>query len=234
MIRAVLFDMDGVLLDTETLGLQAMTQIAQELGYPIDRAFYLTTLGVPNAECGHVYRNALGQDFPYEVAMKRFQQYFHDYNRTLSLPRKPGLMECLTGLRRRGLRIALATSTIRSLVDEYFAAMPDVAACFDGTVCGGEVSHGKPAPDIYLAAARSVGCEMSECVGVEDSVNGVRSVRASGAHCVMIPDLLPCDARFTPYVDNCLTSLTELCPLIDRLNAGNCSKETRSDSGFPE
>ena len=104
MIRAVLFDMDGVLLDTETLGLQAMTQIARELKHPIDRAFYLTTLGVPNAECGHVYRNALGQDFPYEVAMKRFQQYFFDYNRTRSLPRKPGLMDCLTGLRQRGLR----------------------------------------------------------------------------------------------------------------------------------
>lgn len=222
MIRAVLFDMDGVLLDTETLGLQAMTQIARELKHPIDRAFYLTTLGVPNAECGHVYRNALGQDFPYEVAMKRFQQYFFDYNRTRSLPRKPGLMDCLTGLRQRGLRVALVTSTIRPLVEEYFTAMPDIAACFDSKVCGGEVSQGKPAPDMYLAAARSVGCEIAQCVGVEDSLNGVRSVRASGARCVMIPDLLPYDARFAPYVHDCLSSLTELCPLIDRLNAGDC------------
>lgn len=219
MIRAVLFDMDGVLLDTETLGLQAMTKIAGELHHPIDRAFYLTTLGVPNAECGHVYRSALGQDFPYETAMERFRQYFYDYNRANSLPRKPGLMECLTGLRKRDMRVALATSTVRPLVEEYFAAMPDVAACFDGVICGGEVSRGKPAPDIYLAAARSVGCEITECVGVEDSFSGVRSVRASGARCVMIPDLLPYDARFTPYVDDCLTSLTELCPLIDRLNA---------------
>ena len=144
MIRAVLFDMDGVLLDTETLGLQAMTEIARELEHPIDRAFYLTTLGVPNAECGHVYRNALGQDFPYEVAMKRFQQYFFDYNRTRSLPRKPGLMDCLTGLRQRGLRIAQVTSTIRPLVESYFAAMPDVAACFDGLSAAARCPRASP------------------------------------------------------------------------------------------
>lgn len=219
MIRAVLFDMDGVLFDTEALGMRAMEGIAAELGYKADRAFYETTLGVPNAECEHIYRKGLGEDFPYDVAMERFRAYFLEYNRKHTMPRKPGLMDCLNGLKARGLNIVLATSTVRPLVSEYFAAMPDFAAMFDGAVCGGEVQNGKPAPDVYLAAARLAGCQPTECIGVEDSFSGTRAVRASGARCVMIPDLLPFSERFAPYVDDVLPSLNELCPLIDRLNA---------------
>ena len=219
MIRAALFDMDGVLLDTETLGQQAMVRISAELGHPISESFYLKTLGVPNAECREIYKSGMGADFPYDEAVERFLRFFSDYNRTRPLPRKPGLTECLTGLKARGLRVVLVTSTVRPLVMEYFAAMPDMAACFDALVCGGEVPRGKPAPDMYLAAASAVGCAPAECAGVEDSFFGVQSIRASGARCVMIPDLLPFDERFAPYVDDCLPDLFALCPLIDRLNA---------------
>ena len=219
MIRAVLFDMDGVLFDTEMLGLQAMTAIAAELGYTIDHAFYSTTLGVPNVDCEPIYRRALGDRFPYAIAMERFRAFFAEYVKSKPLPYKAGLLDCLSGLRARGVKIALATSTVRPLVDAYFAKMPEVAAYFDATVCGGEVPRGKPAPDIYLAAATAVGCQPSECLGVEDSLFGVQAVRASGAGCVMIPDILPFDARFAPFVDHCLPSLHELCPLVDTLNA---------------
>lgn len=227
MIRAVLFDMDGVLLDTESLGLAAMTQIAGEYGYRVDKAFYITTLGVPNVDCEAIYKAALGPTFPYREAIERFRAYFAEYNRTRALPRKPGLMACLRGLRERGLRVSLATSTVRPLVEAYFTAMPDVAACFDAKICGGEVAHGKPAPDMYQAAAAAVGCDPRECVGVEDSFSGVRAIRAAGAHSVMIPDLLPYGERFAPYVDDCLPSLADLCPLIDRLNATDATLPAR-------
>lgn len=218
MIQAALFDMDGVLFDTEVLGFQAMKQIAAELGYTIDRAFYVTTLGVPNAQCGGIYRDALGKDFPYEHAIARFRDFFLEYVRTRPLPFKPGLVACLSGLKERGVRIALATSTVRELVKEYFTIMPEIGGYFDGIVCGGEVPRGKPAPDIYIAAARSVGCEPERCIGVEDSFSGVQAIRAAGAHCVMIPDLLPYQPKFDPFVDDCLGSLNDLCPLVDRLN----------------
>lgn len=218
MIRAVLFDMDGVLFDTEVLGFQAMSRIAQSLGYAIDLPFYQSTLGVPNTEAEPFYRAKLGTAFPYETAMQRFRAFFAEYNRKQGLPHKPGLLPCLTGLKARGLRLALATSTLRPLVAAYFQAMPDVAACFDATVCGGEVPNGKPAPDIYIAAANAVGCTPGDCLGVEDSLNGVRSIRAAGAGCVLIPDLLPYDERFAPCVDYRLQSLMEVCPLVDQLN----------------
>ena len=219
MIRAVLFDMDGVLFDSEALGLATMLRLTAAFGHPMEESFYLSTLGVPTLESKQRYMEALGQDFPYDTVMERFHASFLDHNSAQGMPRKPGLMQCLEGLQARGIKIALATSTIRMLVQQYFERMPDIASCFDAIICGGEVPSGKPAPDIYIAAAKAVGCTPEECVGVEDSYNGVRSIRASGAHCVMVPDLLPYDERFVPYVDDCLPSLAELCPLIDRLNA---------------
>ncbi len=218
MIRAVLFDMDGVLFDTEEMGLAAITQIAAELGYTVDRDFYRKTLGVPNAECEGIYRAALGEAFPYQTAMERFRAYFKAYNEAQTLPFKPGLLDCLAGLKERGLKIALATSTVRPLVQGYFQKMPYIAAYFDATVCGGEVPRGKPSPDIYLAAADAVGCAPAQCMGVEDSFYGVQAVRAAGARSVMIPDMLPYGERFAPYVDDCLPSLHALCPLVDSLN----------------
>ncbi len=218
MIRAVLFDMDGVLLDTEALGFTAMRDIAASYGYRADMAFYQSTLGVPNAECERIYLDALGPAFPYAQAMERFRAFFAAYAQTKPLPYKPGLMDCLAGLRARGLRIALATSTVRPLVEAYLAKMPEVAACLDAVMCGGEVPRGKPAPDIYLAAARAVGVQPGECLGVEDSLAGLRSLRAAGSVSVFIPDLLPGDARFAPFVDHTLPSLAQLCPLADRLN----------------
>ena len=128
------------------------------------------------------------------------------------------LTACMQGLKARGIKIALATSTQRPVVECYLQNTPELRDVFDATVCGIEVPNGKPAPDIYQEAARRVGLTPEECVGIEDSRNGLRSLRAAGVHSVMIPDLLPFSVELTPYVDTCLDSLSDLCPLIDRLN----------------
>lgn len=218
MIRGALFDMDGVLFDTETLGMELMPKAAKAYGQTMDKALYHKLLGVNEHLSRQIIAEAYGPDFPFDDFHNQFLQYFLDIAKAGKLPRKPGLTECMQGLKARGIKIALATSTQRPVVECYLQNTPELADVFDATVCGIEVPNGKPAPDIYQEAARRVGLTPEECVGIEDSRNGLRSLRAAGVHSVMIPDLLPFSDELAPYVDTCLESLHDLCPLIDRLN----------------
>ena len=218
MIRGVLFDMDGVLFDTETLGQQLMPKAARAFGQEMDQALYHRLLGVNEHLSRQIIAEAYGEDFPFDPFHDRFLQYFLDLAEAGQLPRKPGLKECMQGLKARGMKIALATSTQRPVVECYLRNTPELKDVFDATVCGIEVPKGKPESDIYLEAARRVGLNPEECMGVEDSRNGLRSLRAAGVVSVMIPDLIPFSDELSPYVDHCLTGLDELCALADRLN----------------
>ena len=218
MIRGALFDMDGVLFDTETLGMELMPKAARAYGQTMDTALYHRLLGVNEHLSRQIIAEAYGPDFPFDEFHDQFLAYFLDIAKEGRLPRKPGLVECMQGLKARGIKIALATSTQRPVVECYLQNTPELRDVFDATVCGIEVPNGKPAPDIYQEAARRIGLTPAECVGIEDSRNGLRSLHAAGVHSVMIPDLLPFSDELAPYVDTCLDSLSDLCPLIDRLN----------------
>ncbi|MDD3336282.1 MAG: HAD family phosphatase [Eubacteriales bacterium] len=218
MIRGVLFDMDGVLLDTERLGSQLLPKVLEEMGYSSPEGLYLRLLGVNQHLGGQIYREVFGDDFPQAEANRRFFQRLMEVAAAGALPPKPGLSRCMEGLRARGIPCALATSSERTVVELYQRAVPALQNCFDATICGVEVPNGKPAPDIYLLAAKKLKLAPSECLGVEDSRNGLKSLRAAGCYSLMIPDLLPFDESLAPYVDRVLDSLDEVCGLVDRLN----------------
>ena len=175
-----------------------------------------------------IIAEAYGEDFPFDPFHDQFLQYFLDLAEAGQLPRKPGLAECMQGLKARGMKIALATSTQRPVVECYLRNPPELKDVFDATVCGIEVPKGKPEPDIYLEAARRLGLKPEECIGVEDSQAGLQSLTAAGCTRVMIPDLLPFTGVTFPFVSNGGSAMISAWGMMAFVKAA----DTRQDASF--
>lgn len=218
MVDGIIFDMDGVLLDTEAHGMELVVRLAAERGYALTPEIYRLTIGTTGERTAEIFRSFFGGDFPNEEIGRVYWEEKAALANENRLPKKPGLAECLTGLRRRGIPLALATSTPRGVVETYLEHIPELREAFDAVVCGTDVERSKPAPDIFLRAAQRIGLAPERCLGVEDSRNGLKALQAAGIPSVMIPDLIPYEEMPEGLVTYRLSSLPELCPLVDRLN----------------
>jgi HAD superfamily hydrolase (TIGR01509 family) len=219
MIKGVLFDMDGVVLDTERIGREIFIHHCHRVGYPqMDNILFERLLGVTRDENRRLLKEALGEEFPFDEMYDAYRADLYEMAIRGELPCKEGVKECFEGLKARGIKVALATSTARPIVENYQKHIPTMRNIFDFMVCGAEAGRSKPAPDVFLKAAAGLGLDIHECIGVEDSVAGLKSQTAAGCTRVLMPDLLPCDQRFEGLWDYCLPTLHDLCPLIDRLN----------------
>ena len=219
MIKGVLFDMDGVVLDSERIGREIYIGRCHKMGYTqMDDALFSRLLGITRDENRRLLKEALGEEFPFDEMYEAYRVDLFEMATRGELPCKEGVKECFDGLKARGIKIALATSTARPMVENYQKYIPTMQNVFDFMVCGAEAGRSKPAPDVFLKAAAGLGLDIAECIGVEDSVAGLQSQTAAGCVRVLVPDLLPCDQRFEGLWDHCLPSLHELCGLIDQLN----------------
>lgn len=219
MIKAVLFDMDGVLFDSERLGRDIFVRECEARGYHGSRELYPRLLGcTPEADAA-ITRAQYGPDFPIEEILRIFRRDLGAITEKGEMPTKEGAAECTARLAEMGLPCAIATGSGTRHVEQYLAHEPALQGRFAAIISADMVEHSKPHPEIYLKAAAALGVEPCECVGVEDSLNGVKALRAAGAHVVMVPDLVPYGPDHVPYVDTVLTTLKELPDLIARLNA---------------
>ncbi|CAN5467843.1 HAD family phosphatase [soil metagenome] len=186
---AVVFDMDGVLFDTETLYEQSSRAAARELGLDMTQAFFRSTIGSP----WPVVRLRLIEHFGPDLAIDELQaisrRIFHELIDSRSLL-KPGVLELLDLLDELELPRAIATSSSRATVERHLAAHK-LAGRFHHIVAHGDYERHKPDPEPYLKAAEGPAVLPSLCLALEDSHHGVRSASSAGMMTVMVPDLLP-------------------------------------------
>ena len=211
-INAIIFDKDGTLHDTEKVYLQAWKAAADEFGVTDIENTVRDCTGT-NIPWIAEYWAKKYPDVPFEDYLPRRQHYYFGILEQ-GVPVKEGAYEVLTYLREHGYKVALATSTPWETVEDHLART-DMAGYFDVIVTGDMIEHGKPAPDIYLLAAERLGVDPADCIGVEDSPNGVRSVHAAGMRAVMIPDMVDPSAEVEEMLWRKLGEIKDLIPLLE-------------------
>lgn len=207
MLKAVIFDMDGTIFDTERVYHDAWTAVG------VPEELYWQMIGRGHAEIKKMFRQQLkvSPDILYERCAVEI-----DRRLAAGIPKKLGLDDLLHFLQEHSYKIALATSSFTKDAKTKLQRA-EVEDFFEAVIGGEQVVHGKPAPDIYQKAADAVGCTPEECIVLEDSFNGIRGGHAAGMYTVMIPDLLQPDAEIRTLADAVLPSLVEVPPLLLRL-----------------
>jgi HAD superfamily hydrolase (TIGR01509 family) len=185
---AVVFDMDGLLFDTERLYLDAMTQTLAGYGYRMEAAFYQTMLGQPWQAIQERLVGRYGADLPVDDIRNTWRKQFAILCED-QLVLKVGALELLDLLDSFGMPYAVATSSPRFRVEEHFSRYA-LTSRFRHIVAQEDYSRGKPYPDPYLTAASRLGISPQLCLALEDSQNGVRSAAAAGMMTIMVPDLV--------------------------------------------
>jgi HAD superfamily hydrolase (TIGR01509 family) len=185
---AVIFDMDGLIFDTETLYQEAIMAAAIDVGQEMTPAIFHSMIGRPWLQTRRFLLEHYGSSFPIDEFRAAWHRHF-DVIVATRLSLKPGVVELLGTLDEFGLPRAIATSSSHQTARHHLTAH-DLVDRFHQVVAHGDYAAGKPAPDPYLKAAQLLGVEPRLCLALEDSHNGVRSASAAGMMTIMVPDLL--------------------------------------------
>jgi HAD superfamily hydrolase (TIGR01509 family) len=187
-VKAVVFDMDGLLINTEVLWREGMIGAAKAMGRELSMDAFRRMIGSPAARTREILHEEFGADFDVDGFLDDASRRFHD-ELDLENLLKAGVVELLDHLDARGLPRAIATSSTHESVEAHLTPS-GVLARFDAVVARGDYERGKPAPDPFLNAAKALGVAPEDCLALEDSHTGVRAAHAAGMMTVMVPDLL--------------------------------------------
>ena len=212
MIKAVIFDLDGTLTDTEKFYQKAWPEAISHFGFVCEpwMPLELRSLGRPFAPIK--FKEWFGDSFDYSKVRAYRKMLIEEYLKD-GIPLKEGAVEILTWLREKGFTVAIATANDLERTNRYLKRA-GLDGYFDKIICADMVKQGKPAPDIYSFAVTSLGLQPCETVAVEDSPNGVRSASKAGCLTVMIPDLSEPDEELNKLLWARADSLFDLKDLL--------------------
>lgn len=208
-IKAALFDMDGLLIDSERIYRDCWIQAAQELGYTFDTEKALSLRSLDKELANALFIRWFSDETAYERVKKRRKEIMAEKIRQVPLQRKPGVRSLIQELEKRGIKAAVVTASPQKRAQMHLESV-GLGNLFETIVTTETVKRGKPFPDVYLYAAKRMQVMPKECLAFEDSPNGVKSAHEAGCHTVMIPDLTPPAGDLMPYVEYTYDSLADL------------------------
>lgn len=215
-VKGIIFDMDGLMLDTEKIYYKGWQVGAQAYGYPMTWEIYTQIVARNSHYIAKVLRSIWGEEAPVEAMIQKKRQYADDYVKQHGIETKPGLELLLETLEARKIKKAVATSSMEEKTKRYLE-VAGIGERFDFLICGSQVKEAKPNPEIFLRAAEGLGLKADEVLVLEDSRLGIEAAQRAQMRSVFIPDLVPLDASIKAQATWVCQQLDEVIALLDSL-----------------
>ncbi len=217
-IKAVIFDMDGVLFDTERVYLESWIKVFKEYGYTMTKEMYIPLMGTGRKNVKEVFKKTFGDNIPIEeMYLKKDELLFKAIDNN-EVPLKLGAIDILCYLKKEGYKIALATSAKRDRVTKQIKAN-NMNNMFNAIVCGDDVVNSKPDPEIFLKAAKKLDVNPENCVVIEDSLAGIKGANKGGMKGFHVEDLKKADDEIKILSTKTFKNLVEI---KEYLRDNNC------------
>ena len=209
----IVFDMDGVLIDSEPIVKQCGQIAAERYGAELSDRLYNQLIGLPAKQVEQGLQTAFGADFPMQEFRIELERLWHEHVHNHGMPVKPGVESILSHLQDHTVPYAIATSTPHERA-QLSLSKAGILEHFDVIVGGDQVANGKPAPEIFLTAAERISTDASACIAIEDSAVGVNAAFNAGMHTIMIPDQKQPDEATMQHVKELFDSMHDALPRI--------------------
>ena len=211
MIKAIIFDMDGLMIDSERVTFECYQERLKDMNLTMDEEFYKTLLGKPIKGIYQRFYDVYGNDFPIENVIQDVHQLMAERFETEGVPVKKGLVELLHYLKDNNYKTIVATSSNRDRVDKILA-QAKITEFFDDSICGDEVTKGKPNPEVFLKSCQKLGVNVDEAIVLEDSEAGIQASYDANIKVICIPDM-----KYPEKTFKILKDLTEVTAYLKSL-----------------
>lgn len=216
MINGLIFDMDGLMVDTEKLLTRFWREAAAFYGWEMTQEHVLGIRSLAGKYAEPKLKRLISEDFDYYKVRQKRIELMNEYIDKHGIEKKPGLDELIAYGRENGLRLAVATATDLERATKYLKSI-DVFDKYDKVICGNMVKSSKPDPDIYITASAELGLPECECIALEDSPNGIASASAAGCVPIFVPDLSEPDGETARLMYARCDTLADVIPVVENL-----------------
>lgn len=209
MLKAVIFDMDGLMIDSERVTFECYQEVLKEMNLSMDEEFYKTLLGKPVKGIHQRFYDVYGNDFPIEEVMKKVHAMMAERFEKEGVPVKKGLVSLLCYLKENSYKTIVATSSNRDRVDKILK-QAGITKYFDDSICGDEVTKGKPDPEIFQKACQKLVVSTDEAIVLEDSEAGIQASYSAGIKVICVPDMKYPEKQYEEKAYRILNDLYEV------------------------